>query len=83
VGIAPLTLLGQGAGAGDPHTLLVAVEELAYGDGGIAWAAVPAFQIATILSACGTEAQRQAARRVFADDEAATASVLLYEDFGR
>ena len=80
VGIAPLTLLGPGIA--DPHTLLVAVEELAYGDPGIAWAAVPAFQIATVLGACGSEAQRQAARGVFGDP-AAAASVLLYEDFGR
>jgi alkylation response protein AidB-like acyl-CoA dehydrogenase len=80
-GIAPATLLEQGAG--DPHTLLVAVEELAYGDAGIGWAAVPAFQIATILGTCGTAGQRRAARDVFGNDAAATASVLLYEDFGR
>ena len=77
---------GTGPGSGarkPPHTLLVAVEELAYGDASIAWAAVPAFQMATILGACGTAGERQAAREVFSCDAAATASVLLYEDFGR
>ena len=56
-GIAPAALLERGVD--HPHTLLAAVEELAYGDAGIAWAAVPALQIATVLSNCGTEAQRR------------------------
>lgn len=81
VGIAPATLI-EGR-VGDPHTLLAAVEELAYGDAGIAWAAVPALQVVTILSYCGTEAQRRTIGDVFSRNEAATASVLLYEDFGR
>ncbi|MGZ5397788.1 MAG: acyl-CoA dehydrogenase family protein [Mycobacterium sp.] len=81
VGIAPATLLERGV---DSHlTLLVAVEELAYGDAGIGWAAVPALQIATVLSGCGSEAQRQKVGEIFTRNEAATASVLLYEDFGR
>jgi alkylation response protein AidB-like acyl-CoA dehydrogenase len=79
-GIAPATLLERGVE--DPHTLLVAIEELAYGDAGVAWAAVPAFQIATVLDACGNAAQKAAAARVLSEADA-TARVLLYEDFGR
>ena len=79
-GIAPVTLLEQGVD--EPHTLLVALEELAYGDAGLAWAAVPAFQIVTVLNACGSAAQKTAAGRVLADADA-TVSVMLYEDFGR
>jgi alkylation response protein AidB-like acyl-CoA dehydrogenase len=80
-GIGPATLLEHGIDG--YSTLLTAVEELAYGDAGIGWAAVPALQIAVVLNACGTEAQRQLAGEAFARDEAARASVLLYEDFGR
>jgi alkylation response protein AidB-like acyl-CoA dehydrogenase len=80
-GIAPVTLLERGVG--EPHTLLVAVEELSYGDAGIAWASVPAFQIATVVGACGSVEQKLAASEVFAGDQTAAASVLLYEDFGR
>lgn len=81
VGLAPATLFERGID--DPHTLLVAVEELAYGDAGIAWAAVSAFQVATIVCACGTEAHRRVAAAAFTGNEAATASFLVYEDFGR
>jgi alkylation response protein AidB-like acyl-CoA dehydrogenase len=79
-GVAPGTLLERGVDS--PHTLLIAVEELAYGDAGIAWAAVPALQIAMVLTACGTSAQRDRARQTLADP-GATAAVMLYEDFGR
>jgi alkylation response protein AidB-like acyl-CoA dehydrogenase len=85
-GVAPATLLeatpGK-TGIEEPHTLIVALEELAYGDADIAWAAVPAFQIVTVLDACGSDAQRRAARDVFDSGRTATASALLYEDFGR
>ena len=80
-GIGPTTLLERGIDS--YSTLLTAVEELAYGDAGISWAAVPALQIAVVLSACGTEAQRQRAGDAFAGDEAVHASMLMYEDFGR
>jgi|GEM_PF-1572772 len=79
-GIAPAMLLERGVD--EPHTLLVALEELAYGDAGLAWAAVPAFQIVTLLDACGSATEKSAAGRVLTDANA-TASVLLYEDFGR
>lgn len=81
VGIAPAALLERGVD--QPHTLLAAVEELSYGDAGIAWAAVPALQVATVLNGCGTETQRRRVGEVFTQNDAATASVLLYEDFGR
>jgi alkylation response protein AidB-like acyl-CoA dehydrogenase len=80
VGLAPATLLQEGVQ--DPHTLLVAIEEVAYGDADTAWAAVPAFQIATVLDSCGSSAQRTTASRALAPVDA-TSSVLLYEDFGR
>lgn len=80
-GIGPATLVEHGVV--NYFTLLTAVEELAYGDAGIAWAAVPALQIAVVLNGCGTETQRQRAADAFARNGAARASVLMYEDFGR
>jgi alkylation response protein AidB-like acyl-CoA dehydrogenase len=80
VGVAPATMLERGTG--NPHTILIALEELSYGDAGVAWAAAPAFQIAIVLGACGNDAQRAAAASVLCEADA-TASVLLYEDFGR
>jgi alkylation response protein AidB-like acyl-CoA dehydrogenase len=79
-GLTPATLVQEGFE--DPHTLLVAIEELAYGDVETAWAAVPAFQIATVLNACGSPAQRATASRALTAVDATT-SMLLYEDFGR
>jgi alkylation response protein AidB-like acyl-CoA dehydrogenase len=66
----------------EPHTLLVALEELAYGDPAHAYALVPLLQVATIVAACGTAEQRRLVAEALAAP-AATASVLLYEDFGR
>jgi alkylation response protein AidB-like acyl-CoA dehydrogenase len=80
VGIAPATLLDRGLD--DAHTLLIAIEELAYGDAGMAWAALPGLQIAIVFDTCGSSAQRAAAAHALADGDA-RASVLLYEDFGR
>lgn len=79
-GIAPASLLEDGID--EPHTLLVALEELAYGDPSVASTAVPAFQAATILAACGDDAQQAAAREAWSGPSATT-TVLLYEDFGR
>lgn len=66
----------------EPHTLLVALEELAYGNPAHAYALVPLLQVATIVRACGTAEQRRGAAEALAPPTA-TASVLLYEDFGR
>lgn len=66
----------------EPHSLLVALEELAYGDAGHAYALVPLLQVATIVRACGTDEQRAAIAEALTAP-GATASVLLYEDFGR
>jgi acyl-CoA dehydrogenase len=79
-GLAPGTLMAQGYE--DPHTLLVAIEELAYGDADIAWATASSFQVAILLVACGSTAQRATAGEVLSPPDATT-SVLLYEDFGR
>jgi alkylation response protein AidB-like acyl-CoA dehydrogenase len=79
-GVAPSAWVENGSN--DPHTLLVAVEELAYGDAALAWAAVPALQTATVVGLCGTDAQRAAVSAAFAR-EGTRVSVLLYEDFGR
>ena len=79
-GIRPATLLD--GGVDDRHTVLIALEELAYGDASFAWAAVPALQIATVVGACGGGTQREAAAKILARDKA-RASVLLYEDYGR
>jgi alkylation response protein AidB-like acyl-CoA dehydrogenase len=81
VGVGPASLLGPGPA--DLLTVLVAVEELAYGDPGIAWAAAAPLQAALLVAACGDESQRQKIRALFAENPAAKASVLLYEDFGR
>lgn len=79
-GIEPTKVVETGFD--DPHTPLIALEELAYGDAGVAWATVPALQIATIVGSCGTDDQRRDVSAALAAD-GATASVLLYEDFGR
>ncbi|WP_019873342.1 acyl-CoA dehydrogenase family protein [Sporichthya polymorpha] len=66
----------------DPLTVLVALDALAYGDPGAAWAIVPALQVATIVAAVGTPEQKAAVSAALASP-AATASLLAYEDYGR
>jgi alkylation response protein AidB-like acyl-CoA dehydrogenase len=80
-GVAPATLLKNGVVA--PHTLIIALEELAYGDADTAWAALASLQLVTVLSACGNPQQIQKAIPMFEGDPLANARVLLYEDFGR
>jgi alkylation response protein AidB-like acyl-CoA dehydrogenase len=66
----------------EPHTLLIALEELAYGDPAHAYALVAPLQVATIVRACGSDEQRRSVAGALSP-ATATAAVLLYEDFGR
>jgi alkylation response protein AidB-like acyl-CoA dehydrogenase len=65
------------------HTLLVALEELAYGDPGIAWALAGSLQLALIVGACAGPELRRLIAGILSGNPAATTSFLAYEDFGR
>jgi alkylation response protein AidB-like acyl-CoA dehydrogenase len=65
------------------HTLLVALDELAYGDPGLAWAAAGPLQLALIVGSCAGEELRGEIAAALSTDPAATTSFLAYEDFGR
>jgi acyl-CoA dehydrogenase len=79
-GAEPAKLLQ--CGIDNPHTLLTAIEELAYGDAELAWAALARFQLVTLVDSCGNAAQKMAAAQLLSAVDA-TVTVLLYEDFGR
>lgn len=72
-----------GGGLPDVGTHLVAVEALAYGDPGIAMAALWAGAGALFLSRCATPAQAAAALPNLLSNPTATSAVALYEGFGR
>lgn len=79
---SPLVELHGGGGIPDAVTHVVAAEGLAYGDPGIAAAAVWSGAAATIAGLCGTDAQSAAAAE-HASDPDRRGSVALYEGFGR
>jgi alkylation response protein AidB-like acyl-CoA dehydrogenase len=81
VGLSPAQILAHGLP--ELHTLLVAVEEMAYGDPGIAWAAVTPLQVALLVGACGSETLRERVGVAFAENPSVMSSLLLHEDFGR
>ena len=72
-------------GQGDPDlvTYLMMAEELAWGDPGIAYAALGAGHAALLVSRCGTALQQRAILPRFLGADAPAASVLLHEGFGR
>jgi alkylation response protein AidB-like acyl-CoA dehydrogenase len=65
------------------HTLLVALEELAYGDPGIAYIVAGTLQVALIVGSCADPSLRNEIATALAENPAATTSLLAYEDFGR
>src|SRR5258706_1470695 len=72
-----------GQGEPDLVTYLMIAEELAWGDPGIAYAALGAGHAALLVARCGTREQQQAWLPRFFSGEAPSAAVLLHEGFGR
>jgi len=71
-----------GSGIGDASTLLVALENLAYGDAGITLAAVSSGTAALLLARHGTGAHDDTVKRLLTNPHARSA-VALYEAHGR
>jgi alkylation response protein AidB-like acyl-CoA dehydrogenase len=80
--VAPIRTEHGGDGLIDAVTHVVAAENLAYGDPGIAFAALWSGAAATLLSEHGTLEQAERARRL-SSDATARGSIALYEAFGR
>jgi alkylation response protein AidB-like acyl-CoA dehydrogenase len=72
-----------GQGEPDLVTYLMVAEELAWGDPGIAYAALGAGHAALLIARVGTPAQQQALLPRFLEADAPAAGVLLYESYGR
>lgn len=72
-----------GAGHPDPLTLLVGIEALAEGDPATTAAAVFSANAANLISALGTQAQRDEYLPQLAADPEARAGLAIYEGFGR
>ena len=72
-----------GGGIPDAVTHVLAVEGLAYGDPGLAMAAVWRGGAALLIGLCGTDEQRNAFLPAMASDGARHSAVALYEGFGR
>jgi alkylation response protein AidB-like acyl-CoA dehydrogenase len=72
-----------GQGEPDLVTYLMVVEELAWGDPGIAYAALGAGHAALLVAQVGTPAQQHALLPRFLGAEAPAAGVLFYEGYGR
>jgi alkylation response protein AidB-like acyl-CoA dehydrogenase len=71
-----------GAGIGDAATLMIALENLAYGDAGITTAAFASGAAALLLARHGRPVQTDIVRRLTADPRA-RAALALYEPYGR
>jgi alkylation response protein AidB-like acyl-CoA dehydrogenase len=67
----------------DPVSALVALEALAFGDPGIAYALLPSFQVAQLIRACGSARHRETLLPRVADMWSTASSLLYYEGFGR
>lgn len=72
-----------GGGMASVGTHMGAVEALAYGDPGIAMAALWAGAGAIVIGRCGTPDQARTVLPMLATDAAASSVVALYEGFGR
>jgi alkylation response protein AidB-like acyl-CoA dehydrogenase len=72
-----------GGGVPDTITQCVAVEELAYGDPGIALAALWSGSAAMLLSLCGSAEQKQQHLPSLATDPRSRGAIAIYEGFGR
>jgi alkylation response protein AidB-like acyl-CoA dehydrogenase len=77
----PESLGGQGLP--DLVTALMLAEELAWGDPGIAQAALAAGHVALLIASCGTPEQQQRWLPRFLEERPPAASLLYYEGFGR
>jgi alkylation response protein AidB-like acyl-CoA dehydrogenase len=73
---------GFALGPEDPVSLCLAAESLAWSDAGIAYAWLASRQVAWIISACGTEAQKSKWLPRFAADPFLPASLFMYEGLG-
>ena len=80
--VAPVRAEHGGDGLIDAVTGMVAAENLAYGDPGLAFAALCSGAAATLFSGHGTPEQAERARRL-TSDATARGSIALYEAFGR
>lgn len=67
----------------DPMSSVVALEAVAFGDPGIAYALLPAFQLAHIVDACGSAQQQERVRSASAAIWSTPSAVMLYEGYGR
>jgi alkylation response protein AidB-like acyl-CoA dehydrogenase len=72
-----------GGGIPDAVTHILAVEGLAYGDPGLAMAAVWRGGAALLIGLCGTDEQQAAYLPAMVDDATRRSAVALYEGFGR
>jgi alkylation response protein AidB-like acyl-CoA dehydrogenase len=72
-----------GGGIPTSATQTAAVDALAYGDPGLTMAAVWSGAVASLISALGTDSQRQAHLPRFATDPTAHGAIALYEGHGR
>jgi hypothetical protein len=79
----PISEEHGGQGVPDLVTYLMIAEELAWGDPGIAYAALAAGHAAILIGLCGTREQQREWLPRFVRAEPANASVWLYEGFGR
>lgn len=67
----------------DPMSALIALEALAFGDPGIAYAVLPSFQVAHLVRACGSQRQRERLLPRIAEIWSTAASLMYYEGYGR
>jgi alkylation response protein AidB-like acyl-CoA dehydrogenase len=72
-----------GQGQPDLMTYLMIAEELAWGDPGIAYAALGAGHAALLIAQCGTREQQRAWLPRFTGAQPAAGALWLYEGFGR
>jgi alkylation response protein AidB-like acyl-CoA dehydrogenase len=73
---------GFASGVGDPVSFCLAAESLAWSDAGIAYAWLASRQVAWIIAACGTDAQKSKWLPRFAEDPFMPASLFMYEGLG-
>lgn len=73
---------GFAAGVDDPVSLCLAAESLSWADAGIAYAWLASRQVAWVIAACGTDAQKAKWLPRFAEDPFLPASLYMYEGGG-
>lgn len=73
---------GFASGVQDPVSFCLAAESLAWADAGIAYAWLASRQVAWVIAACGTDAQKAKWLPRFAEDPFLPASLYMYEGGG-